>query len=130
MIKDADDQQMEGGMIRARCVGRGFHALTRPLYVFANPEALHTPCCWDSVEASSGGHGGSATPFSAPLPSQEYGGGAENPKLLVTRPHPGPTQSLLVRTEDTPSPRKLSGFQEPHVRSRSKTKYRNKRCSR
>lgn len=54
-----------------------------------------TQCCWDFVEASPCRHDRLLTPFPAPLPSLENGGGAEKAKLLSILPSfsgPAPTQ--------------------------------------
>lgn len=52
-------------------------SLSQHLHMFNNLEALSTP----TLESSS--HDPLLTPFPAPLPSLEIGGGDEHPKLIV-----------------------------------------------
>lgn len=56
-------------------------SLSQHLHMFNNLEALPTPTLESLMESSS--HDPLLTPFPAPLPSLEIGGGDEHPKLLV-----------------------------------------------
>ena len=95
---------------------------SQSLDVFTSPEALQPPC-WDIY----GGFTLERDQLSTPFPSLEDGRGAENSTLPVlawsfaAQLHAGapqePTQSLLIRTKDTLSPRKFEGIQKFCVRN-------------
>ena len=135
-------------MHRAKCSGTGTkfpssslsitHTHTHniftcsPSWKFSEP---HTPR--NFMEDSPYRHDQSLAPFPAPLPSGEWGHGAENLQLLIkalsfwslvpiqqTTRSPPLEQKSIVNTQETP--RDLG---TPCQEQESKTKYKNRRCS-
>ena len=92
-MKDTDEQPDEEiHRLEASGKGQSFHITCSSAW------KLSKPCTWDLgifMQSSSYGHDQSLIPFIALLPSQETGGRADHPKLLLFFPSQASNHDLF-----------------------------------